>query len=506
MHWKILERLSFGANKASLEQIEKMGFEAFVKEQLNPKTEPHLEEIFQNFSFSEESKRKQLRNKKLNNLNISKKEIAQFIKEENTNKIEFLTMEFVMATYLRTIHSKYQLNELVVDFWHNHFNVSIHSSDEVNVAFGLYDRDVIRKHSLGNFRSFLEAVAKSPAMLFYLDNAFSKASPANENYARELFELHTLGADNYLNHLYNKWKEVPKDENDIAKGYIDEDIYEAARAFTGWTVGIGQRDGKGGRLPISADFHYEEAWHDNYQKRVLGVEFYSNQAPLEDGLKVLDLLANHPATAKHICTKLCKRFISDNPPASIVEKATEVWMQHLEDEAQIKKVIETIILSEEFKASLGTKFKRPNELLFSIIRKIDIDVDINPDLFWWVGEMGYQQFHWPSPTGHPDNEKYWLTSNMLLQRWNLPIGFLYENEETANLKDTMKIKELTIINIVDFWMNVLLGHSNEGKLKKALIKYMEPEFEYLIQDEEWFEHKLKQLVAYIAMSPEFQYK
>ena len=216
------------------------------------------------------------------------------------------------ATLLRAIHSRWQLREVLVDFWHNHFNVNAAGDQAVNVALPAYDR-VIRSHALGNFREFLEAVATSPAMLVYLNNRSSRAGSANENYGRELFELHSLGRDAYLNDLYNRWRDVPGALKGSPAGYIDQDVYEAARAFTGWTIEDGAGLGGGKTLPATGRFTYVEAWHDNYQKRVLATDFDPFQPPLADGRKVLDLIAAHPATARFVCTKLCRRLVSDTP-------------------------------------------------------------------------------------------------------------------------------------------------------------------------------------------------
>ena len=225
------------------------------------------------------------------------------------------------ATWMRAVYSRWQLREVVADFWHDHFHVAFFAGDQrVTPLLPLYDRDVIRKHAFGNFREFLEAVARSDAMLRYLNNASSRASPANENYARELFELHTLGADNYLNDHFANWREVPEGADGVALGYIDEDVYEAARAFTGWTIADGGETGREERLPGGGGFHYFDGWHDDYQKRVLGVELTSHQEPLADGRRILDLVAAHPATARNVCAKLCRHLVGGEPPPALVQE------------------------------------------------------------------------------------------------------------------------------------------------------------------------------------------
>ena len=144
--------------------------------------------------------------------------------------------EVIAATLLRSVYSRYQLKEVISQFWHDHFHVNAFSDERISVALPVYDRDVIRKNCFGNFRVLLEAVATSTAMQFYLSNYSSRAGAANENYARELLELHTFGRENYLNDNFNSWREVPGALKGQPIGYIDQDVYEVARAFTGWTI------------------------------------------------------------------------------------------------------------------------------------------------------------------------------------------------------------------------------------------------------------------------------
>ena len=180
--------------------------------------------------------------------------------------------EVVAATVLRAVHSRWQLREVMCEFWHDHFNVDALGSEAIGVALPAYDRDVIRRHCFGNFREMLEAAATSTAMQYYLSNCSSRAGAANENYARELFELHTMGRAAYLNDRYDRWRDVPGALEGKPAGYIDQDVYEAARAFTGWTIEDGGAIDAHRRLPQSGQFVYVENWHDGYQKRVLATE------------------------------------------------------------------------------------------------------------------------------------------------------------------------------------------------------------------------------------------
>ncbi|HEY1016510.1 MAG TPA: DUF1800 domain-containing protein, partial [Herpetosiphonaceae bacterium] len=375
------------------------------------------------------------------------------------------------ATWIRMVYSKWQLREVLVEFWHNHFNVNAYSDNRISATWPIYDRDVIRANSLGNFRTFLEAVAKSTAMLYYLDNASSKDGPANENWARELFELHTLGADHYFNALYDNWRDVPGADTGNPIGYIDEDVYEAARAFTGWTVADGAGIGGGATLPNTGAFHYYDGWHDNAQKRVLATEFSSNQPAQADGKKVLDLVAYHPGTAKYVCTKLCKRLVGDAPSEALVQAAVDVWIANKTAPDQIKKTVRAILLSAEFAATWGGKVKRPPEVVASFLRATNATVTPNANLWSNQARAGYRQFEWPTPTGHPDIAEPWLSTNVMLQRWNLVIG-PGSGSATFRLRDEMPAGTNTATKVVDFWVNRILGRAVDAATRTRLIEFM----------------------------------
>lgn len=330
-------------------------------------------------------------------------------------------VEVVAATVLRAVHSPWQLREVLVDFWHNHFNVNAAGDNAISAALPAYDR-TIRAHAFGNFREFLEAVATSPAMLIYLNNRSSRAGNANENYGRELFELHTLGRDAYLNELYNRWKDVPGAVKGQPAGYIDQDVYEAARAFTGWTIEDGSGLGGGQALPATGRFTYVEAWHDGYQKRVLASEFDAFQPPMADGRRVLDLVAFHPATARFICTKLCRRLVADTPPPALVQEAVRVWTESRHRPDQIRQVVAVIAKSNEVRTGFGAKVKRPLDLMASFARGTGLDVTPTVGLINEMDGSGQRLFGWALPTGHPDTMPYWLSSHVLRRRWSLVMG------------------------------------------------------------------------------------
>jgi uncharacterized protein (DUF1800 family) len=327
--------------------------------------------------------------------------------------------EVVAATILRAVHSRAQLYEQLVAFWHDHFNVLATDDHKIGCVLPAYDRDAIRLHALGNFRDLLEAVASSPAMLVYLSNWTSRAGAANENYGRELMELHTLGRDAYLNDRYDRWRDVPGSAEGKPQGYIDEDVYEAARAFTGWTIENGQRLDGATELPRTGKFIYIDSWHDGYQKRVLAAEFAPFAAPMADGRKVLDLVAYHPATARFLCLKLCRRFISDNPPQSIVDSAAKVWSDNAKKRDQIAIVVKHIALSKEFAASNGAKPRSPLGLAASFARLTGIDLTPTMPLAQQLAQCGQRLFGWSPPDGRPTSYEYYITPEFLRERWVL---------------------------------------------------------------------------------------
>ncbi|MEM9022118.1 MAG: DUF1800 domain-containing protein [Bacteroidota bacterium] len=430
-----LNRVTFGVTDTELQAVEKQGWAAWIKAQLQPGEDPKCDARLNGLTYTVEVGRMEREANATfgRYFETPAQLVARIPERREAKEVDFNrpAVEAAIATWTRAIHSRKQVRELLVEFWHNHFNVSIEAEDEIAMMMAVYDREVIRKHALGNFRQFLEAVATSPAMLYYLDNAYSKASPANENYARELFELHTLGAENYFNHLYDDWRQVPGAMEGRAEGYIDEDVYEAARAFTGWTVADGREVGESA-LPFTGEFHYYDRWHDHYQKRVLGVEFRSHREAMADGRQVLDLVAYHPATARHVCTKLCRWWVGDHPPESVIDKAVATWTEHARADDQIARTVETILLSPEFAAGLGQKVKRPNHLLLALVRQTGLDITPSMEWYWLLEQMGYRQFSWPVPTGHPDEAGYWLSTDRLLKRWNSVPLVLYHYLEEGN--------------------------------------------------------------------------
>ncbi len=416
--------------------------------------------------------------------------------------------ETVTATLIRMTHSRRQLFEVLVDFWHNHFNV-FRETDNTPPVFLSYDRDVIRAHALGNFRDLLEAVAASPAMLYYLDNANNQVAGPNENFARELFELHTLGAENYLG-VANP-AGVEKLSSGLAVGYVDNDVYEAARCFTGWRVAddYGEWDAV---VPNTGTFYYYRAWHDRFNKLVLGQYLPPDQSDLEDGRQVLRLLATHPGTARFIARKLCRRLVSDQPPDDLVAHAAEVFLAAQDAPDQLKQVVRAIVLSEAFQQTWGEKIKRPLEAAVSLLRALEVDLRAVPDsLYWYLDGLGQAPFGRRPPDGYPDKREAWANTMGLLTRWNFSVALVegwIGDERGRSLQVDVRAQtpaELhTAYELVDYWANRLLGRPLPPEDREAVAAFMAGEFSpEAALDEDYLAWRLKGLVELIAMSPEF---
>ena len=343
-----------------------------------------------------------------------KEETAKAQDKSKENEIRQTPIhELEASTWIRAIYSEKQLQEVLVQFWHDHFNIN-GWDNSISPTMIYHDRDVIRKHAFGNFRDMVEAVTKSPAMLLYLDNGLNQSANPNENFAREVFELHTLGAENYYGTLERR--KVLGFNFGKSKGYVDGDVYEAARAFTGWREDSNQKDATN-----TGEFSYYEAWHDRFQKIVLGHAIPEYQPPEKDGMDVIALVSKHEGTAHAICKKLCRRFISDHPPESLIKKAKKVFIAHQKDPDQIRKVVHTILQSPEFQNPFYTKLKRPFEFAVSMIRGLKTNGSFNfiPDeeFLKRQGGGGQRLFQWKTPDGYPDVKERWTTASGLLYRF-----------------------------------------------------------------------------------------
>ncbi len=422
------------------------------------------------------------------------------------------TYELADATILRAVYSRKQLVEVLADFWHNHFNIFFWQDDGVPLLVS-YNRDALRGHMLGNFRQMLEAVAQHPSMLYYLNQNNSSDAGPNENFARELFELHTLGAENYLG--VRDPNTVEKDANGLSVGYVDNDVYEAARCLTGWRIDDDLGDWEDG-IEKTGNFIYHKPWHDRFNKLVLGIYIPADQEDLKDGRDVLDILASHPGTARHIARKLARRFISDSPSDAVVQAAADTFLAYKDAPDQLKRVVETILLSSEFSQTFGAKIKRPLEAVISTMRALNTEfAQVPSGIPWMLSLMGQALFERRPPDGYPDVKEVWANSMSILYRWNFAVGiaenWLDDDDQGRKIHTDVYSQTPTDLRsaegLADFWINRLLGRAMSESDRAAVIAVMAQE--YGPQDQlpdDHVQYVLPAMVEVIIMSPDFQWK
>jgi uncharacterized protein (DUF1800 family) len=301
--------------------------------------------------------------------------------------------ELRCAKIVRAVHADLQLREVLADFWYNHFNVY---SDAWGPATPAYEREAIRPHALGKFRAILGAVATHPGMLFFLDSFLNTADRMvdgklvrglNENFGRELLELHTVGVD---------------------AGYTQEDVIGAARTLTGWDFGGWQAD------PYRFTFQADK--HDTDEKKVFGLALGAG-AGQDEGERLLDYLASHPATAQFISRRLVQRFVADEPPASLVKRCAKVFLDSAGD---TRSLVRTIVGSDEFwsRGVVGAKLKTPFEYTVSALRAVDAVVEDATDVAKALGDMGMPLYDCLPPTGYSNNSKEWLGAASQVRRFD----------------------------------------------------------------------------------------
>ena len=425
----VLNRLTFGPRPGDVDEVQKIGLSAWIDQQLTPSR----------IDDSALSRRLPARPTPPASI-TSPREARQFGRQS----VEALSA----AKLLRAVYSERQLEEVLVDFWFNHFNVFA-GKGRTSQFLPDYERDAIRPHVLGRFRDLLGATAKSPAMLFYLDNWLSADPEAaaraanvqkqrqqrragrgqptrptppnaqqrrrglNENYGRELLELHTLGVDG---------------------GYSQKDVVDVARAFTGWT--IGRQDGAGPRRArattdpavgtggqqmamddLGGEFRFAPALHDTGAKVVLGQTVKAGGG-IEDGERVLDIVASHPATARHIATKLVRRFVSDDPPEGLVAR---VATRFRETDGNLREVVRAVITSPEFFAAntRRAKMKTPLEFVTSALRATGRELTDARPVLRALQQLGMQPYMCQPPTGYDDTADTWITAGALVTRMNI---------------------------------------------------------------------------------------
>jgi len=437
----VLGRAGFGARPGDLDQVRQLGLDKYIDQQLHPErisdTQMHArlaglvtlnmssralaDEYYEPAIKARQEAKKQAAAEPSMTESTPRRTPEQ---AEAARKARVVVMDLSAQKILRAAYSDRQLEEVMTDFWFNHFNVFA-GKGATQQYLTEYERDTIRPHVLGRFRDLLEATAKSPAMLFYLDN-WQSADPdvearreqmrtrfgarfpgrmpppqqqqanqqrqrrgLNENYGRELMELHTLGVDG---------------------GYTQQDVINVARAFTGWTI---DRPRQGG------GFRFEPRLHDDKEKVVLGHKIKGGGGQ-SDGEQVLDILAKHPATAKFIATKLARRFVSDDPPPALIDRAAARFR---ETNGDIREVVRLILTSPEFFApdAYRAKVKTPFEFVVSSLRATGADVQTADALVQAVRQLGMPLYMCQPPTGYADRADAWINTGALLNRMNFAL-------------------------------------------------------------------------------------
>src|ERR1044072_3178337 len=486
----VLNRLGFGARPGDVERVKAMGLEKYIEQQLHPDqiadtvAENKLHELsVLNMTTAELYEKypqpgqllrqlqargmapEEMSDQAKNNQNTppanpldnekNRKIIEEYYRENGLQRPQRIIAELQASRILRAVYSVRQLQEVMVDFWTNHFNVFANKGAD-RWLLPAYDRDTIRPNALGKFSELLLATAQSPAMLFYLDN-FQSVSPnanrpnaqmrplfnlrpqgqlrprqqlrleqremrspqrprpqqqqqrrgINENYARELMELHTLGVDG---------------------GYTQKDVQEVARCFTGWTI----FQPRGGAAAVNAlmgtdaarrnagTFFFNARVHDEGEKIVLGHKIPAGGG-IKDGLTVLDILAHHPSTAKFIATKLVHHFVSDTPPPALVAR---VAAEFTKSDGDIRTTLKAIFFSNEFNSpeAYRAKIKRPFELVVSAIRTLGADTNGGPGAPQWIARMGGPLYGFETRTGYSDSAENWVNTGALLERMNFGVA------------------------------------------------------------------------------------
>ena len=521
----LVNRITFGPRPGDVERLRQMGIEKFLDQQLHPET----------IDDSDVERRLAV----LPTIQLASTELYQFYppgpvveqraKEKNGSPVfgtpRQITGELVQQKLVRAVSSDRQLQEVMTDFWFNHFNVFA-QKDAEQWLLSSYERDVIRPRALGKFRDLLLGVAQSPAMLFYLDNWLSASPDArqprppasrppnarpgspndsmrpaagadsvappparipdpkvidetgmkanaqggkpaspnpqltmqgppnpqtpprpparkpgiNENYARELMELHTMGVDG---------------------GYTQKDVQEVARCFTGWTI---DRPNQGG------GFIFRPWMHDGGAKTVLGVTIPAGGG-ISDAERVIEILSRHPSTARFVSTKLCKRFVSDEPPPQLVERVAQVFVR---TDGDIREVLRAILTSAEFNSasSFRSKVKSPLELVASAIRAIDGDTNGAPVLNDWLRRMGEPLYLNAAPTGYSEDSSAWMNTGVFLNRLNFGVA-LTRNQISGTSYDPSKLVDSGMMGNLDQLterLTALVLHTDLGPESRRTIR------------------------------------
>jgi uncharacterized protein (DUF1800 family) len=414
----LLRRATFGPRAADLEAVKRLGREAWVERQLHPELIPDRDiedrlSAYESLGLTPtgywamlDDRRPALRPPGPG----EDRTAAARKRQQEVNRLRNLALREVPASVLlRAVYSQRQLEEVMVEFWRNHFNVDV-NKDQVRYYLPDWEREVLRKHVFGDFESFLLATARHPAMLFYLDNHVSQAPMArgekvlrgneregrtdglNENYARELMELHTLGVDN---------------------GYDQDDVIQLALVLTGWSIeNVGENRGA---------FLFRDRYHAKGRKKVLGKTV--KDGGVEEGEALVRHLARHKNTREFVCTKLVRYLAADDPPPALVRDAVATWKKTKGD---LREVVRTILLSEDFYAApcLLTKARTPFEFVSGTLRVLGADVRDPSAVLGRLADMVQPVYGCEDPTGYSDAAADWMDPGVLAVRWQFAYDVL----------------------------------------------------------------------------------
>ena len=443
----LLSRAAYGPWPGDLDRVRAMGSEKWIDEQLSPES---IDDTV---------------------CDLRARRFETIWHEPGTcyeYKKPVLREELTRHTLLRALYSKRQLLEVMVGFWTDHLNINLEKGDCIYLK-PADDRLVIRTHALGKFRDLIRASATSPAMLVYLDGKENqKKEPGdvpNENYARELLELHTLGVDG---------------------GYTQADVYEAARSLTGWRLRTSWRKGT---------VYFEPGLHDDGEKRVLG-QLIPAGGGVTDVDRLVDIACNHPATAHHIATKLVRRFVAEDPPASLVQRLATVFTSTGGD---IKTLLRTLLNSQEFKSAKGLKFKRPFQFIVSCLRALAADTHAHQPLIEYLLRMGQGPFQYPTPDGYPDRTAPWLGT--LLWRWNFAFSLASNRVPTVTVPLNQLAQAIAGSQALlpDELVPYLIGRKGSETELKAIRNYQKSN-----RGDDNDDNYQAELVALVLASPAFQ--
>jgi len=423
--------------------------------------------------------------------------IQKYYRDNDLQRPQRISDELQASRILRAVYSERQLQEVMVDFWTNHFNVFAGKGAD-RWLLPAYDRDTIRPNAMSKFSTLLQATAQSPAMLFYLDN-FQSVSPnananvnrrmplfrpqpqqqqrrgINENYARELMELHTLGVDG---------------------GYTQKDVQEVARCFTGWTIfqprggaaAANAMMGREGARQNAGTFVFNARMHDDGEKVVLGHKIPAGGG-IKDGLMVLDILAHHPSTAKFISTKLVRHFVADDPPRALVDRVAATFTK---TDGDIREMLKTIFFSREFNSTEAyrAKIKRPFELVISAIRSLGADTNGGPGTHQWIARMGEPLYGYQTPNGYSDVAESWVNTGGLLERMNF--GLALANNRIPGTRVNLSKLSGEQSRVMDEYLKNLLAGEVSSATREALVKQLDQS------------DPVTKVVGLILGTPEFQ--